>query len=82
MPDHQEVWNRLTAVFRDFFEDDALTLAPGTTAAEVEGWDSVATVELMVAIEREFGFRFRTGEMARLKDVGQLIERIEHHLAC
>lgn len=81
MADGQDVRARLTALFRDFFEDDALTLAPETTAADVEGWDSVTTVELMVVIEQEFGIRFRTGEMARLKDIGQLIERIEHHLA-
>jgi acyl carrier protein len=81
MPGRPDVWDRLTTVFRDFFEDDSLTLGPETTAAEVEGWDSVATVELMVTLEREFGIRFRTGEMARLKDVGQLVERIEHHLS-
>jgi acyl carrier protein len=81
MVEQREVWDRLTAVFRAFFEDESLTLGPETTAAEVDGWDSVATVELMVALEREFGIRFRTGEMARLKDVGQLVERVTHHLA-
>jgi len=81
MAGQAEVLERLTAVFRDFFEDESLTLGADTTAAEVEGWDSVATVELMVALEREFGIRFRTGEMARLENVGQLVERITHHLA-
>ena len=74
------VWPRLVSIFRDFFEEESLVLDSATTAADVDGWDSLATVELMVTIEREFGIRFRTGEMARLKDVGQLHARIVDHL--
>lgn len=70
------ILSRLNRVFRDFFDDDELTLTPGMTAAEVEGWDSVATVELMIAVEREFGIRLRTGDIASLENVGQLCERI------
>lgn len=75
-----ELWNRLQRVFADFFEDPDLRLEPSTTADDVEGWDSVSSIALMVALEREFGIRFNTGEMAGLEDVGQLAERIARRM--
>lgn len=68
--------SRLNHVFCEFFGDETLELSAETTAQDVDGWDSVATVELMVAIEREFGIRFRTGDIASLRNVGELCERI------
>ena len=68
---------RLTAVFHDVFEDDTLLIAPATTAAEVPGWDSVMHVTLMMAIERAFGVRFRSGDVAGLKNVGELVDLID-----
>ena len=59
---------------------DELDLQPETSAADVDGWDSIATVELMVLLEKEFKIRFRTGEMARLANIGQLHDRIVQHL--
>lgn len=76
MADPQTLWPRLTAVIRDCFDDDSLIVSPQTTAKDVEGWDSVAHVQLMVAIEKEFRIRFTTGEMAGLKNVGELVATI------
>ena len=71
-----ELWRRMLGVFRQAFDLDELVLTPATTAADVEGWDSVSNIALMVALEAEFGIRFNTGEMADLENVGQLAERI------
>ena len=68
---------RIQRVFRDVLEDDALVLSEETTADQVDGWDSVSSIMLMVALEAEFGIRFNTGEMASLANVGQLVERID-----
>lgn len=67
----------LTDVFRDVFEDDAITLTRGTTAAEVPGWDSVMHVTLMMKTERAFGLRFRSGDVAGLKNVGELMDLVD-----
>ena len=75
-----DLWERMTGVFREFFEEDSLELARETTADDVEDWDSVTTIELMVALEIAFGIRFKTGEMAALENVGQLADRIRAHL--
>lgn len=73
---------RMQEVFRDVFEDDDLTLFDAMTAADVEDWDSLQHINLIIAIEKEFNIKFATAEIARLKQDGenvgtftQLIER-------
>ena len=73
--------SRLTAVFREVFDEDDLVITRATTAREVPGWDSVMHVNLMIATERAFRLRFRSGEIAGLKDVGQLVDLIDRRLA-
>jgi acyl carrier protein len=70
------VWATCSRVFRELFDNDLLVIAPDTTAADVEGWDSIRHVELIFCLERAFGIRFRTGEMARLKNVGEMVDLI------
>jgi acyl carrier protein len=74
--EQHEIWSKLTAVFRDAFDDDALALRPETTAEDVEGWDSLRHIQLLVAVEKAFGMRFNTGEVANLANVGQMVELI------
>jgi acyl carrier protein len=68
-----ELRARLTAIFRDVFDDPALVLRDDMTARDVESWDSLTYVDLIVAIEKEFRIRLTTGEISGLKSVGQLI---------
>jgi acyl carrier protein len=67
-----EIYAVLTEVFRDVFDDDTLAIGPETTAADVAGWDSKAHVSLIVATELRFGIRFRTAELEKLGNVGEL----------
>jgi acyl carrier protein len=71
----EAVYRRLAQVFSAVF-DEPISLRPDTTAEDIDGWDSVRNVELMVAIEREFAIRFRTGELASLENVGQLVQAV------
>jgi len=48
-----EVWARLTGVFREVFDDDEIVIAPATTARDVDGWNSLANIRLMISIEVE-----------------------------
>lgn len=70
------VWTDLIDEFRATFDDPDLTVGPDTTAEDVEGWDSVSNIELIVALEARFGVTFRTGDMAGMKNVGELAEVI------
>lgn len=67
-----ELHDRLEQVFRLVFADDTLTLTDETTAADVEGWDSVAHINLMFSIESEFGIQFPGNELAEMRNVGEL----------
>ncbi len=72
----EEVLTRLTELVSEVLQLDEVDLQMGTTADQVEGWDSVSTIEIMVAVEDVFGIHLKTGEMAAMDNVGFLVDRI------
>lgn len=71
----------LTSVFRQVFDDDTIVVHPATTANEVEGWDSLSHVNLIVAIETGFGIRFSQKDLLGFRNVGDLFNGINAKLA-
>ncbi len=69
------IYAKLTGVFHDVF-DDTIGIRPDLTAREVDEWDSVTHVRLMLTVERTFGIKFSAAEIGRLKNVGELVELI------
>ncbi len=67
-------------IFRSQFHDPSLEIGPETTARDIEEWDSLNHVTLILAIETHFGVRFRLHEVAELQSVGQLFDLIASHL--
>ncbi len=76
-----EIYERLTQTLRDVFDDDTLVATPELTAHDVKEWDSVNHITLVVAIEEEFGVKFKTAELEKMKNVGQMAEAIEKKTA-
>ena len=74
-----EVYEKIAAIFADLFFAEDIELSDTTTAAQVEGWDSLTNINLMIAIESEFGFKFDLGEIDDFKSVGDLVDAIERH---
>lgn len=72
----EEVYQRLTEVARKVFGDPEVDLRPESTSADVEGWDSLSHIQLIVAVEKTFGIKFATAEIAQFQNVGQLAEMI------
>ena len=70
-------WEALNRIFQDVFDNEQLRVQKTTTASDIEGWDSLAHVSLIVAIERQFKIKFRLGEIQDLKNVGEMIELIQ-----
>jgi acyl carrier protein len=70
--DTQSVLNELTPIFQNVFENDELVIDENTTSADVEGWDSLAHIRLIVSIERALKIRFAAAEIATLANVGEL----------
>lgn len=71
-----EIEKRLTKVFRTVFDNDAIELTPELTADDVDEWDSLSHINLMIAIELEFGFEFEQSEIQNFANVGELIASI------
>jgi len=71
---------RLNQVFQEVFDEDDLVVGPSTTAEDVEGWDSLMHVTLMIRVEKAFGVKFTSSQVAGLKNVGQLAELLDHKL--
>jgi acyl carrier protein len=67
----------LTAVFRSVFENDDIVLKPEMTANDVEGWDSLSHVVLILAIENHFKIKFSQKELLTLRNVGDLMKAIQ-----
>ena len=75
-----EVLKELHPLFHDVFDDDDIVLTPETSAPDIEGWDSLAHVSLIVAAEQRFGVKFRTAELESLRNVGHFAELISSKL--
>lgn len=73
----REIFNQLSEIFRDLFEEESLTLTSHTTAIDVEGWDSLSHIQLIVAIEKKFKIKFSSREILSWKNVGELMESIQ-----
>ena len=71
------ILERLTPIFRDVFDDDSITPTTGMTAEDVEEWDSLSHIRLIVAVEREWQIKFSAAEIGRLENVGQFADLIE-----
>jgi acyl carrier protein len=66
-----ELLGEVTAVIRDVFGDDEITLTETSSAGDVDGWDSLMHLNVVIALEKRFSIRFTTAEIARLKEDGQ-----------
>ncbi len=64
-------------IMRDVFDVDDLEITESTTADDIEEWDSLSHIRLIVALERKFGFKFNNSEIETLKNVGDLIKLIQ-----
>jgi acyl carrier protein len=71
----------LERVFRRVFDDDDIQISEATTATDVDGWDSMAHINLIIAIEKQFGVKFAAGEIASLSRRGQTVGSMLQMLA-
>lgn len=65
---------RLQEIFRDIFDDEKLIITEEMSANDIEDWDSLAQINLIIAIEKEFKVKFRLEEVSNLKNIGEMLE--------
>jgi acyl carrier protein len=74
--DGSQIYSRLTDIFRDVFDDESLEATPELTASDVDGWDSLTHIRLLLTIEKAFNIKFSTAEIGKLQNVGDLARLI------
>jgi acyl carrier protein len=75
LPEHNAILQRLQTIFDELFLDDVV-LTPELSASDVEEWDSLMHISLVITVEERFGIKFRVGEVESTKNVGEFVELI------
>ena len=76
----EDIYARLTEIFREVLDADDLVLTPGLTAASVPEWDSFNHIHLVVAVEVRFKIKFQTAELESIQNVGHFVTLIQAKL--
>jgi acyl carrier protein len=74
--DKTKIFKQVEAIFKDVLDDESIALTEATAAADIEAWDSLAHVQLVVAIEKRFKIKFDSREILSWKNVGEILEAI------
>ena len=76
----QQVISQLNEIFRDVLDNDDINLSSETTADDIEEWDSLNHIQLVVAIEKKFKIRFNASEIQSWKNVSEMVVSIQDKL--
>ena len=68
------IYKELTLVFHEIFEDESIILDDATTADDIEEWDSLMQIRILISLEKRFKLRFNPIEIAELENVGQMVD--------
>ncbi len=75
------IYAKLTEIFHDVFDDDSIQVTPELTADDVDEWDSLTHIRLVLGVEKKFGLKFSAAEVGRLKNVGEFVSLIQSKAA-
>ena len=78
--ERQEIFKQLNEIYCDVLNVEDLELTEMTTAEDIEEWDSLSHIQIVVAIEKHFHIKFSSLEIMRWKNVGEMVESIEHKI--
>ena len=78
--ERSEIFKKVNEIFCDELDNEDIVLNDDTTADDVEEWDSLSHVQLIVAIEKAFGIKFTSNEILSWSNVGQLVDSLENRL--
>lgn len=77
----EAILKELEIIFRDIFDDEDIVLTDTTNSDDIEDWDSLEQINLLVAIEKKFNLKFKLDEVSNLANVGDMVSLIEKLLA-
>ena len=71
--ERQEITNKMNTIFCDVFDDDSMKIFDNMTSADIEEWDSLNHITLVVNIEKVFGLKLNLSEVGKLENIGEMI---------
>jgi len=74
--ENAEIYLEFTKIFHHVFHDDSIVVRPDLTAKDVEGWDSLSHIRLVLTVERAFGLKFSAAEIGKLQNVAGLVDLV------
>lgn len=74
--ERKEIFDKLNEIFCDVLDLDKVELKDETTAEDIEEWDSLSHIQLIVAIEKAFGVKFTSLEIMKWKNVGEMVDSL------
>lgn len=74
--DREQIYDRLLEIFQDVFDDDEIQIEDSTSAKDIDTWNSLNHINLVLGAEQEFEVKFKTTEIARLANVGEFVDLI------
>ena len=77
----EQIYKKMSEIFREIFDDDELVIVDATSAKDIEEWDSFEQINLLVAIEDNFGLEVSLKKANEMENVGQMIDYIYERLA-
>ena len=77
-----QILDKLTDIFREELDNEDIILSAETTAEDIEEWDSLSHIQLIVAVEKAFGIRFTSSEIQSWNNVGEMMASLEAKVAC
>jgi acyl carrier protein len=75
--DEQQIYTQLEEIFQNVFDEDSIQVTPQLSAKDVDGWDSLTHIRLMLAVEKAFKIEFTSSEIGKLENVGDLVGLIK-----
>ena len=76
----KEIFSKVQEIFIDVFDDENLEINNSTNSEDIEEWDSLNHIQLVLSIEKTLNVRFKTGEIQSLKDVGEMVVLLEEKI--
>jgi len=78
--DEAQVYLQLQQILEDVFDDETIEITPDLSAKDVEGWDSLTHIRLILTVEKSFKIKFSTSEIGKLQNIGELAALIQAKL--
>jgi acyl carrier protein len=75
--EESQIYAKLSEIFADVFDEDSIQITPQLSAKDVDGWDSLTHIRLMLTVEKAFKIKFSTSEIGKLENVGDLAALIK-----